>query len=63
MKFNNKLYSEPFFITFSWKDQSMKIKLQNGEDILKLAKLFSDTLQANGIVNTIEFKTITNDLQ
>jgi hypothetical protein len=61
MKFNNKLYLEPFSITFSWKDQSMKIQLQNGEDILKLAKLFSDILQANGIVNTIEFKTITND--
>ena len=45
---------EPWGITFSWKDKAAKIKFKNGEDILKLAEVFSQYLTANGIENTLE---------
>lgn len=45
---------EPWSITFSWKNEAVKIKFKNGEDILKLAEVFSQYLTANGIENTLE---------
>jgi hypothetical protein len=34
----------PFSITFTWKEKSIKITLQNGEDILKIAEAFKIVL-------------------
>lgn len=45
---------EPWGVTFSWKNKAVKVKFKNGEDILKLAEVFSQYLTANGIENTLE---------
>lgn len=48
----------PFSVTFSWKEKRIKVQLNNGEDVLKLAEIFSNMLTNNNIQNTI---TETND--
>ena len=49
------LYLEqtPFSITFSWQESNVTVKLDKGEDVLKLGKIFSDFLTNNGISNTL----------
>jgi hypothetical protein len=42
-----------FSITFSWQESNVTVKLDKGEDVLKLGKIFSDFLTNNGISNTI----------
>ena len=41
----------PFSVTFSWQEQCITVQLENGEDVLKLAQIFSDFLTRNGIPN------------
>lgn len=43
----------PFSVTFSWKEKIIKVQLDNGEDVLKLAEVFSKMLIRNDIQNTI----------
>jgi hypothetical protein len=43
----------PFSVTFSWQGQSITVQLEKGEDVLKLAKIFSDFLSSNYIHNKI----------
>jgi len=40
-------------VTFSWKGERITVQLENGEDVLKLPKLFSDFLTNNGIPNKV----------
>lgn len=46
---------EPFSITFTWMDKYATVKLKNGEDVLKLADIFSNMLIENGIENILEY--------
>ena len=57
---NKELYAEmyehieqPFSVTFSYKEEYVTVKLDNGEDVLKLAQIFSDMLSNNNIPNKI----------
>lgn len=45
-----------FSITFIWKNNSIEIKLDNGEDVLKFAEIFSNMLTKNNISHTIKTK-------
>ena len=44
----------PFNITFSCKENSIKLTLNNSEDILKIGLLFSEILNENGIYHIVE---------
>ena len=44
----------PFNITFSCKENSIKLTLNNPEDILKIGLLFSEILNENGINHIVE---------
>ncbi len=52
------LIEQPFGVTFNWQYKSITVKLKNGEDVLKLANIFSNMLTENGIENTIESSEI-----
>ena len=43
----------PFSVSFSWIQKNIKVQLDNGEDVLKLAQMFSNFLTNNNISNTI----------
>ena len=47
------LNTTPFSVTFSWQGQRITVQLEKGEDVLKLAKIFSDFLTSNNIPNQI----------
>jgi hypothetical protein len=47
------LNTTPFSVTFSWQGQRITVQLEKGEDVLKLAKIFSDFLTINNIPNQI----------
>jgi hypothetical protein len=47
----------PFNIKFVWKNISAEVVLENGEDVLKLAQIFSDMLYANNIPNKIIYES------
>ena len=49
-----RLEPTPFSISFRWRDSEVKLTLKNGEDILKVGKLFSELLSENGVEHTIE---------
>ena len=49
-----RLEPTPFSISFRWMDSEVKLTLKNGEDILKVGKLFSDLLSENGVEHIIE---------
>lgn len=49
IKQTNQLTEQPFNITFSWNKESIKIQLKNGEDLFKIAYLFSKFLTKNEI--------------
>jgi hypothetical protein len=44
----------PFSVTFTWSGKSVTVQLDNGEDVLKLANIFSEFLTNNGITNIIK---------
>jgi hypothetical protein len=43
----------PFSTTFSWQGNAIKVELVNGEDVLKLADIFSKMLTENNIEHKI----------
>jgi hypothetical protein len=43
----------PFSVTFTWSGKSVTVQLDNGEDVLKLAQIFSDFLTSNYIANKV----------
>jgi hypothetical protein len=43
----------PFSVTFTWSGKSITVQLENGEDVLKLANIFSDFLTSNDIANKV----------
>jgi hypothetical protein len=43
----------PFSVTFTWSGKSITVQLENGQDVLKLANIFSKFLSNNGIPNII----------
>jgi hypothetical protein len=43
----------PFSVTFTWSGTAIKVELENGEDVLKLAQIFSDFLTSNDIANKV----------
>jgi hypothetical protein len=47
------LNTTTFSVTFSWQGQRITVQLEKGEDVLKLAQLFSDFLTSNYIPNKI----------
>jgi len=47
------LNTTPFSVKFSWQGQRITVQLEKGEDVLKLAKIFSDFLTSNYIPNKI----------
>jgi hypothetical protein len=47
------LVDTPFNITFNWKEKTVKVELENGEDVLRLATIFSDMLTLNGIPHKV----------
>jgi hypothetical protein len=47
------LYDRAFSVTFTWRETSITVKLDNGEDVLKLAQVFSNALTNSGIPNTL----------
>jgi len=49
----NGYIPDPFSISFSWKGERIRVQLENGEDVLKLAQLFSEFLTTNGIPNKV----------
>jgi hypothetical protein len=44
----------PFSVTFTWSGKSITVQLENGEDVLKLANIFSEFLTNNCITNIIK---------
>jgi hypothetical protein len=43
----------PFSVTFTWSGKSVTVQLDNGEDVLKLAQIFSAFLTSNDIENKV----------
>jgi len=43
----------PFNIQFNWKEEAIKVELEHGEDVLKLATIFSNMLTANNIPHKV----------
>jgi hypothetical protein len=48
-----QLEPSPFAITFSWKGNYTTIQLVNGDDVFKLADIFSKMLTENNIEHKI----------
>jgi hypothetical protein len=47
----------PFNIKFVWKNISAEVVLENGEDVLKLAQIFSNMLYENNIPNKLIYES------
>ncbi len=56
-----KIEIPTFSVVFSWKEKSLKVKLENGEDVIKLGELFSKILIYNNIPNTLTYENIQTD--
>lgn len=52
-KFSPIDIQQPFSIKFSHKEEYITVQLENAEDILKLAQIFSNMLSNNNIPNKI----------
>jgi hypothetical protein len=48
----DEFFEEPFSISFHYNKETIKIQLQNGEDIFKIALEFSKFLNKNKIEHT-----------
>ena len=57
---NPYLYSSPtieptpFMISFSWDGKDVTVSLKNGKDIFKLARIFTEILDANNVEYNIK---------
>lgn len=47
----------PFYVTFTWKEESYTITLIDGQDLFKIVNLISYNLKKNGIDHKIEKTT------
>jgi hypothetical protein len=47
----------PFSVTFTWKEESFKITLIDGQDLFKIANLICNILEQNSINHKIEKTT------
>ena len=54
----DEIFEEPFSISFHYNKLTIKIQLENGEDIFKIALAFSKFLNKNNI----EHKTFTDNI-
>ena len=43
----------PFNVTFRWGGKIIIVELENGEDVLRLADVFSNMLSANNILHKV----------
>jgi hypothetical protein len=48
----------PFYVIFTYKEESFKITLIDGQDLFKIAKIICNILDQNGIDYKIERTTI-----
>ena len=55
------LSNMPFSITFTWKEKSIRITLQNGEDILKIAEAYKKMLDEIEVPYVYTEKNNNND--
>jgi hypothetical protein len=55
------LSNMPFSITFTWKEKSIRITLQNGEDILKIAEAYKIMLDEIEVPYVYTEKNDNND--
>jgi hypothetical protein len=53
IKPTDQLIEQPFNITFTWNKETIKIDLKKGNDLFKIAFLFSKFLNKNGIEHNI----------
>jgi hypothetical protein len=53
LRLSSSSFPLPFSMTFSWSGTAIKVELENGEDVLKLAQIFSDFLTSNDIANKV----------
>jgi hypothetical protein len=44
----------PFIISFSWDGKDVTVSLKNGNDIFKLARIFTEILDANNVEYNIK---------
>jgi hypothetical protein len=44
----------PFMITFAWDGKDVTVSLKNGKDIFKLARIFTEILDANNVEYNIK---------
>ena len=44
----------PFIISFSWDGKDVTVSLKNGKDIFKLARIFTEILDANNVEYNIK---------
>ena len=44
----------PFMISFSWDGKDVTVSLKNGKDIFKLARIFTEILDANNVEYNIK---------
>jgi len=63
LKLSEQIANEPWSVTFTWREISVKVQLHNGEDLLKIADLFSRFLTTNGIENTLIKNDRTTDTE
>lgn len=54
------LDTDKFFIEFEGKTRSMKITIQDKDDLIKLGEVFVKLLKLNNIKHIVEYKTIDN---
>lgn len=52
--------TDKFFIEFEGKTRSMKITIQDKDDLIKLGEVFVKLLKLNNIKHIVEYKTIDN---
>lgn len=52
--------TDTFFIEFEGNTRSMKITIQDKDDLIKLGEVFVKLLKLNNIKHIVEYKTIDN---
>ena len=55
---NISIDTDTFYIEFSGNTRSIKISIQDKDDIIKLGEVFVKLLRLNNIKHNVEYKTI-----
>ena len=50
---SNRIEEYPFSISFTWKYKTINIRLDNGQDVIKIGEIFAKFLEKNGIPNKV----------